>query len=371
MSYDIEVYGETALPVDQALALMAGKLIERKNSADEDIATIAHQQSGEYCFTIEGPYDVDDDAEDMREVDIPKSLKYRYSILVEGTQEPHVGHALRFGEQLALLVAGRIVDLQVESSVLVGEAAEQEEPKPEDGFLHVRWHRRLDLDSRSFAAHYIESASRLLPVALPFTYEPNGGKFSRDGGEGVDRVYREMCETRPLRISGRKGLVSGVVDSWTDEYLANFQVLELKFEATLLAKKSFASNFEAFFIELAERSNSFFAFAEINQSRYFTSIADSQWGEWPGLPSRAPWMSWFSPDYAELVRPHLVAERVRDLGKGTFYDVPLPPHRADRGVEDWVPREFMAKQDDSAQPQRSTAAALTMPDTIRSLGLDQ
>lgn len=372
MSYDLEVYGRAALPLQGCESITEGGLALEAHSADESVSRVVHGPSGEYCFTIEGPYDVaDDDPEDLPP-GLGTDLRYRYLIVVEGSEQPHIDHALASAARLASAVEGMTVDLQVDAGATSTHAAEQQVPDEPERYLHVRWYRRFDEDSRSLAAQYVESAETFLPAALPVSFglsEPLREKFARVGTEGFDRLYRDDCARRRLVFRGRPPLISGFIDAWSDEFIAELHFVQVVFAASELSRPEFKDALEVFLVDLAQRSKSFFAFAEVSSSQFSPSQALPQWGEWPGLPQSPPWLSWFSTDYAELVRPHLTAGEQRSFPGGLLYRSSVPPSNISASWTEpgsWVPVEFVPEQNDPDNHRQSTASARTMPAVLRS-----
>lgn len=372
MSYDIEVYGRAALPLPGCEAITKGGLALEGSSDDASVIRVVHEPSGEYCFMIEGPYDVADDDPDELPSGLCSDLRYRYRIVVERAEQPHIDHALASAARLASAVAGVSVDLQADAGRSSARAADPRVPKEPERYLHVQWYRRFDAHSRSLASQYVESAESVLPAALPVSFglsEPLREKFAREGVEGVDRLYRDECARRRLVFRGKRPLLSGFIDAWSDEFIAELHFVKLVFAASELSKPQFASALENFFVDLAQRSKSFFAFAEVNSSQFSPSQALPQWGEWPGLPQSPPWLSWFSPDYAELVQPHLTAGKQRAVPGGLLYRSSLPPTNISASWSEqgsWVPADFVPEQNDPDNHRQSTATARTMPSALRS-----
>lgn len=371
MSYDVEVYGRKALLLQGSEAITKGGLALESNSDDEFVSRAVHAPSGEYCFTIEGPYSVADDDPDELPRGLASDIRHRYLIIAEGSEESHIEHALAFAARLASAVDGIVVDLQADASIAT-RAQERDVPDEPERYLHVRWYRQFDEDSRSLAAQYAESAETLLPAALPVSFgvsEPLRAKFARVGAEGFDRLYRDDCARRRLVFRGKPPLISGFVDAWSDEFIAELHFVQVVFTASELSKSEFTDALEAFFVDLAQRSKSFFAFAEVSYSQFSPSQALPQWGEWPGLPQSPPWLSWFSTEYAELVRPYLTAGEQCSFPGGLLYRSSLPPSNVSASWSEpgsWVPVDFVPEQNDPDNHRQSTASAKTMPAALRS-----
>ncbi|MDF2509677.1 MAG: hypothetical protein K0Q52_3536 [Microbacterium sp.] len=372
MSYDLEVYGKVALPLQGLGAITKDGLALESDTDDQSVSRVVHRPSGEYCFTVEGPFDVADGDPDELPKDLGSDLHYRYLIVVEGSERPHIEHALTSATRLASAVDGMAVDLQADSGATSTHATERKNPDEPERYLHVRWYRRFDEDSGSLAAQYVESAESLLPAALPVAFglsEPLREKFTRVGLEGFDRLYRDECARRRLVFKGNRPLISGFIDAWSDEFIAELHFVQLVFAASELSRPQFKGALEDFFVDLAQRSKSFFAFAEVSYSQFSPSQALPQWGEWPGLPQSPPWLSWFSTDYAELVRPHLTAGELRSFPGGLLYRSSLSPSSISASWSEpgsWVPVDFVPEQNDPENHRQSTASARTMPAALRS-----
>ena len=367
MSYDIEVYGKLRLAPSEVQS-GTGSV-----TACEGLVQACTHDSGEYCFIVDGPHDVGGEDMDSVPTGLPDNVRFRYAVVVEGSAQPHIGHALRFADDLAGVVGGVVHDPQV----VVEETSDPRYVSRRTGpsrekFLHVEWFRRFDEESPSFAQMYLESAKEHLPAALPTVFgfsEPLRGKLAAEGAEGVDRIYREDGDRSRLVLRGRKPLIPGSVSGWSDQSIAEQQRVRLVFDASALSKPRFVSAFESFFVDLAQRSSSFFSFAEVTQSRFSPTMALPQRGEWPGLPQSPPWLSWFSTEYADLVRPHLTAGAHRELSGGMLYRSNMPATSVSASWTEpgaWVPSEFVPVQADPDNHRKSTARASEMPSALLS-----
>ena len=366
MSYDIEVYGKLRLAPSEVQSGTGS--VTASEIAGEGLVQAFTHDSGEYCFIVDGPHDVGGEDMDSVPTGLPDNVRFRYAVVVEGSAQPHIGHALRFADDLAGVVGGVVHDPQV----VVEETSDPRYVSRRTGpsrekFLHVEWFRRFDEESPSFAQMYLESAKEHLPAALPTVFgfsEPLRGKLAAEGAEGVDRIYREDGDRSRLVLRGRKPLISGFVSGWSDQSIAEQQRVRLVFDASALSKPRFVSAFESFFVDLAQRSSSFFSFAEVTQSRFSPTMALPQRGEWPGLPQSPPWLSWFSTEYADLVRPHLTAGAHRELSGVMLYRSNMPATSVSASWTEpgaWVPSEFVPVQADPDNHRKSTARASERP----------
>lgn len=89
---------------------------------------------------------------------------------------------------------------------------------------------------------------------------------------------------------------------------------------------------------------------------------------WSGLPVDPQWLTWFAPEYAELVAPHLDASRMVETPRGTLHR--WTDHPAARvelleiSGDPWIPAEFRGAQEVYPYGRCSEAAAI-MPESLR------
>lgn len=132
-------------------------------------------------------------------------------------------------------------------------------------------------------------------------------RFPRDDDAKFDAMYREDCYIGDLILAG-KPIEHGTIDGWTNDLERRTQSIRLKFELDRLVKLKALDAIEPFFVALAERTGCFFAFAEVNTSQYGTAqppMGVKLKDPWSGLPTEPQWLTWFGPEYAALVAPHL------------------------------------------------------------------
>lgn len=370
MSYDLDVFGTLSLSARQLVDVLVEDraLHAQVDPGSGGISAVVRADSGELCFILDGPTRLE--REDLPEgrPDLTRQ-RVQYSIFVtyDGQAEANTALALAFADRLAQRVKGTVVDWQTEP-----EPAAVPPPPPEpEYFLHLEWFRSLDDDSDAFAAHYVASAEEFFPRALPRTFGRWSpfAKFAKEGAAGVDRLYREECASQRMQISGRKPLLYGFLDEWSRAQIGEHQRLGLVFDASTLLKPRLAGAVEAFFVDLARRTDSFFACADVRRSRYGPPVAMAKWGEWTGLPRQAPWLSWFAPDYAALVQPHLTTGELRESDRGLLHvsrHSPAIPASASTEREPWIPEDFLPLQDDPDHRRLATATARIMPERLRS-----
>lgn len=236
--------------------------------------------------------------------------------------------------------------------------------------LHLTWHRLRD-GSPGLAGIYLDVASELLPALVPSrfgTHEPRQGRFPRDDAATFDRMYREECEISELFFTGRT-IPHGAVSGWTNDLEARYQRLSIRIDPELLGGAVAQGALEEFFIEVAKRSESFFASAELNDTMFETAQAAPVRGAWAGLPPQPQWLTWYSPEYAELVETHLSAGETRKFPEGWFHRWTDEPADAAEILtwiweDSWLPQEMLPAPN-PGNTRRPHEQAHIMPESLR------
>lgn len=236
--------------------------------------------------------------------------------------------------------------------------------------LHLDWYRLRD-GSPGLAGIYLDVASELLPALVPSrfgTHEPWQGRFPRDDAATFDRMYREECEISELFFTGRN-IQHGRVSGWTNDLEARYQRLSIRIDPELLGGAVVQGALEEFFIEVAKRTGSFFASAELNDTMFETAQAAPVRGAWAGLPPQPQWLTWYSPEYAELVETHLSAGETRKFPEGWFHRWTDEPADAAEILtwiweDSWVPQEMLPAPN-LGNTRRPHEQAYVMPESLR------
>ncbi|MGS0561966.1 hypothetical protein [Microbacterium aurugineum] len=384
MSYDLEVYGKISLTARE-LAKVVSSVRGLKAAVDrrsQSISSIIHKRGREMAFELDGP-------DQLEPEDIPEGWRavagatVLYSIHVPydvqsgagflfSVDEASLAAATAFAARLAERVDGTVIDPQAYEPADPEPAPEQEPPRPR--FLHLRWYRLLDdANDKDLAGIYLRTAREFFTPAVPSrfgTYEPFQGRFPRDDDAQFDAMYREDCYIGDLMLAG-KPIEHGAIDGWTNDLERRTQSIGLKFELERLVKLKALDAIEPFFVALAERTGCFFAFAEVNTSRYGTaqpSMGVTLKDPWSGLPTEPQWLTWFGPEYAELVAPHLDPARTTVTAQGTLYRWTPHPAEAEElrllSGDPWIPADFRGVFD-PAVDERCSQAAVVMPESLR------
>lgn len=240
----------------------------------------------------------------------------------------------------------------------------------EGRYLHLDWYRLRD-GSPALAAVYLDVASELLPTLVPArfgTHEPWQGRFPRDDASTFDRMYRKECEISELIFAG-ESIQRGTVSGWTNDLEARYQRLSVRIGLDVLERTIAQEALEEFFIEVAKRTGSFFASAELNDTMFETAQAAAVRGAWAGLPSQPQWLTWYSPEYAELVETHLAAGETRKFPEGCFHRWTDEPADASEILswiweKSWVPQELLPAPN-PGNTRRPHEQAHLMPESLR------
>lgn len=314
MSYDLNVFGLAALPADELIGL--GQSMTEvdflTDGSTGDVTAVLNRRTGKHSFTVDGPFTLDaEDALDWGDA----SAVVLYSISVVGLDAQDVRHALHFAELLAARIDGHVIDPQTYKP----RPTQRDATLGSDTrlYLHVNWYRLCD-GASDFAEAYVKAAGKLFPFAVPNkfgTHEPMQGKIVRGDFSGFDRMYREECSVSDLLFKS-KVIDSGEISGWTNDLRARFQTIRVTFSFDSIEKAGLEGEIVDFFVEVAQRSSSFFGFAELNTNRYGTAESPAFKGAWGGLPRTAQWMTWYMPEYLEMVRPYLSAGAIIEHPEG-------------------------------------------------------
>lgn len=370
MSYDIDIYGRVELTPGEMVELASAQGLVPVNDVRPDVSPavvpLRHFNTGQYALTLAGAYRIEpEDLPPGRSSELA-GADVLYRIVVEGSQDRDVPVAKELGERLALQVRGEMVDLQNQPA-LIDELVAGPITR---GFLHAEWYYAKG--SEGLMREYVAHAREVFPQAVPDrfgTHDPLSGKISRDGDEGLDRFYREQCAASSLMIKGTRPFVRGLVSGWSD---AAWPSIRLTFEYGGSTAVDL-HGLNEFFVEFARRSGSFFACVELNDREFVSAVAQSVTGAWPGLPRIPQWLTWFSSDYADLVRSHLASDRVRSHPEGLVHrwsKIPVSAEDIDAGSvgSPWLPERLLPTQDHPENPRIATRPASLMPAALRPAG---
>ncbi|MEV7606081.1 hypothetical protein AB0N65_11635 [Paenarthrobacter sp. NPDC089322] len=376
MSYDLAVYLPEGLAPDALFALVEaspGLQVEDETGPATDGPQNWHVSRGKragYCFTVEGPFLVEPEDVPQEVTAVVLGATVMYCILVEGTDPVSIPHAVRFSKRMAKEGEGAVVDAQTEEvwPKTSGRAAAKPEPGTMVDMVEVRWYHLMDEVRDDFPQRYLDLARQYFPEAAPKrfgSYEPLQGNVARDGDQAFVRFFAEdnkvfTAGTFPTAGAYFTGVFGGHLTQDQPFREGDVQAVSLSVHRVALEDRRWREAVERFFVAMAIELRSFYATAEVDSgwgwngrslwcyaskpSLYFQKA----WGRWLGLSPHPVWMAWFSPLYAELVRPHLQGT-VQEYPEGflhRFSEEPLSREEITErwpGAAQWVPAELVGE----------------------------
>lgn len=364
MSYGLNVYAFEALGASGLIdAVRSVDGLEAAIGSDGEIAAAVNRKTGAHVFSIDGPFAVEpDDFESEEQRGMGATVLY--SLIVARADEQDIALATFLAVRLAERLGGWVSDPQVD------EARAPQLPVARGLTLEMAWYRLRD-GSADFADTYLSAARAHLPVAVPTRFgifEPLKGKFPRDPDIEFDRIYREKCAVGSLMFDGN-GIRRGRITGWTNDLRSRLQVIRIALDFDVLQDSGETGGVFEFFSDVARKSTSFFASSELSADASSLSRPSSFEGGWGGLPPEPKWMTWFSTEYAELVRPYLDPGVVTETPEGVVHRWTDSP--AERRVltpkarrTPWVDVSLLATLDSSGDSE-ALAPAKVMPPSLR------
>jgi len=338
MSYDLNVYSQKSLTGDELQKLIADSKLGVEGGGGAGILSVLRGAKAKHCFTLEGPKPIEEE-------DVPEEItavllgaSVLYEILVEGSSEPDIPHAVRFARRLAKASDGAVLNPQEDSVWSRGK--QRAAPRVERGLVDIvefRWYLGLEVTGRGLAQVWLDLAQKLLPEALPRrfgTYEPFPKRLDRDGPE----AFLEMVgEAGHMFFTAALPCTSGFISIPTWKGPRVFKHISLSVLRTPLEDRRWREALRRFFVQYALEIDCLFATAEVDRGwewtgqslrtgrRIDTPIILGGSSTWVGLLPYPAWWAWFGRDYAPLVSGHLATERREAFDPGLLHAFPGEP----------------------------------------------
>ncbi|MDQ0279408.1 hypothetical protein QO003_003711 [Arthrobacter silviterrae] len=364
MSYDLSVYAAGPLSFDDLVRLVRGTIgldVDGSPSSDAQSLMVVRGARRAYCFTIDGPFGVE--AEDVPE-DVTASVigaKAVYQVLVEGSEEASIPHAVKFARKLAKATGGALLDEQTDEvwpRAKGSRVARPREAARPTELVTVNFYTLMSELPEDLPGNYIALARKYLPEALPTrfgTYEPHQGKLDRDGDQAFTDMWSENPRSR-LFFKCDYPIAWGAIPG--PEYPSSVWHASLYLDGAALADPGWLDGLRRFFVAFALESNSFFASVEVLRnyewvSRSYERLPGAEeeiWpihvGEWKGfVPYPQSW-TWFGPEQAGIVSPYLTGRREQH-GEYLFHVLAEKPVDRDQltallpdPTRPWIPKEL-------------------------------
>ncbi|WP_460663395.1 hypothetical protein [Kribbella swartbergensis] len=332
MSYDVQVFGRRRIEV--LSGLVAG-------SAGLEFGSDGHvRRRGSYSFTVDGPLEVE--AEDIPEDVTAHVLEPRWlwTILVEGSSEAEIPHAVKFAKRLAKAAEGAALDLQT-GELLAKVGSRITTPPPKDtriGLFELHWYAFAEGVPTDPVDDWIELCRRYLPEALPRRYgefEPLQHRLDRDRPELLRELV--LTEAHPSFVGTKPCLDGG--------FFRNEDILTVRLSMHEAVARDLAwqAAVRKLFVAYAVRRAAFLATGEIvgrvlwdgrsisydGREENTFSLSRSR-ERWVGLTPYPVWWSWYGEIYRPLVEPHLDSTEVTAHPTGLFHQAGPEPRRRKR-----------------------------------------
>lgn len=349
MSYDLQVYASDQLDVG-ALRSLVGEISGLEIDGDSRRSlTVVRGVRRRYSFTVDGTERVEAEDVPVEVTGILLGARYLYSVMVEGSTESEIPHALRFAKQLAVALAGAVLDQQTgrlwsrsRSRAIVRPARKTDVPTVDLVWCCLREQVPADVPELIIAA-----AERYLPEALPRRfgeYEPFQGRYSETGAEGFGQAWRDA--TSYLFFSGSGPCTDGALSGGPSEpYPDRYWSMSLTLLADPLREAPWRDAVRALFTALADTLGTFYASAEVTRdnTEYAVRTLRSREGWW-GLPPTPTWWSWFGSPYAPVAEL-LPGDRRTPTSKGVFFESATEPRPRDQTepLSRWLPANLFAR----------------------------
>ena len=393
MSYDLVVYAPRAHDAAGLRELVAGSPGLAAGGEAADGLTVVRQPGGGYCFTVDGPWPMEDEDVPPELAEAAANATNQYGILVEGTAPESIPLAIGFARRLAESLDGVAYDQQTDEVWPVG-VARVVVPPPVDriSVVEMHWYAK-PTPGGDLGADYLALCRRLLPEALPRRYgefEPLGHKLET-GDEAFAAAWRDA--TSILFFTAHPPFLDGFLDGGAERSPTRVWEMSLDVQAEPLRDARLRAALRALFVALAERVGAYYASAELTRGhRWNGRTVSSDFGttesaisptfgrRWYGLPPYPVSWGWYGGPYRDLVASRLSGGEVTEAGGGILHTLGDLPADRDaltglvtrrhglRKRTEWAPPELLSTvepNDGRIQPTPLLHAE-RMPDELRS-----
>lgn len=363
MSYDLQVYTPDQLDAAALRSLVnATSGLEIEGVDSRRSLTVVRGIRRRYSFTVAGPDRVDPEDVPVEVTGLLLGARYLYSVLVEGSTESEIPHALRFAKQLAATLNGVLLDQQTGRTWSRSKSRAIVRPprKTRVPMVGLVWNCLREQVPADAPALFIAAAERHLPEALPRRfgdYEPFQGKYSETGEEGFTKAWLDVTSSM-LFFSGSGPCTGGYLGGGPGQQFPDrFWSMSLTLLAEPLRQAPWRDAVRDLFTALADTLGTFYASAEVTRDHLWSgrsALADGQTemtvrtlrhqDGWLGLPPHPTWWSWFGSPYAS-VAGLLPGDRRRPTSNGVFFESatePLPRDRTEP-LDRWLPADLFAR----------------------------
>jgi len=208
MSYDLAVYTSRTASRDELAGLLGqGSALQLESvGSDQRSLRAVRGARRRHSFTLDGPGDVEAEDVPAEVTAVLLGARHRYGIIVEGTADAEIPHAVRFARRLAQALDGAVLDQQTDEVWSRSRSRSVRKPTPDErvATVDVGWYCLGHEVSAAPASVFLRAAEELLPEALPRRFgeeEPLQGKLAAagtDGSSAPGAMRRPCCPSRAL-----------------------------------------------------------------------------------------------------------------------------------------------------------------------------
>jgi hypothetical protein len=333
MSYDLQVYAETALSAEEMRALVVQVGLDAQDTIEESGSlTVVRGSERAYTFSAAMPAAVEGEDVPEEVVAALPAPSFMYFVMVEGSSPVGVRHAVKYARRLAEVARGAVHDQQTGRVWIRGKLVTP--PRTEQrvfATVEIHWYVPVGFDAAQTAAAWTRLAQQHVPQALPRRYgatEPLQHRFI-DGGADAFVDYVHDADGM-VHFTTRQPALGGHLAAGPQEY-ARVTSHRLTMESAVLDNADLRKSLRQLFTAFAQQSGSVLATAEVQRGRVWygrqlgtdgateRTIYLGGRGPWSGLPPYPVWWTWFGPDYVPLVLRHLPADLVERSDDGLFH----------------------------------------------------
>lgn len=337
MSYDLLVYAGRAVEPDELRKVVASAGLEVETESG-GTWTLVRGARRTYTATLEAPKPIEPEDVPEEVTAAMLSPRYLYQVVVEGSAEASIPHAVRVARRTAQASDGAVLDQQTGQTWSRGRL--RAAPRVESGtvdIVELRWYVRDGFDGAEHARAWTRQAKRWFPEALPRRYglvEPLQEKYAASGGDEALAGYvstaaktGSMVDTMAF-FKASQPAVAGHLGTGRRPGIASHGLTLLR---EPLGDVRWRDALRQFFLAFAVETDSILATAEVQRGlrwsgRSIGYDARSETGTylagrdgWVGLPPEPVWWTWFGREYAPLVAEHLTPSSTASVDQGLFH----------------------------------------------------
>lgn len=384
MSYDLAVFAPRALSsADLGVLVEASSGLDIGDAAGKSIEVVRGTRR-RYCFTIDGPDEVEAEDVPAEIASVVLGSRCLYSVMVEGSAESEIPHAVRFARRLAQALDGAVIDQQTDEVWSRSRSRVIQKPPRESrvSTVDVDWFCLREDLTHDAPRRFIEAVDRNLPEALPRRfgeYEPLQGKYAEAGPEGFIAAWNDA--TSLLFFSGAGPCIGGSLGAGPSERFPDrFWSMSLTFLAEPLREPGWRDAVRHVFTTLADRLPAFYATAAVTRDHIWSgrslwSDGETEWAirplryrdGWMGLSPNPTWWTWLGRPYRDLA-DRLPRDRATSTDQGVLFESSIEPTAADglEPLDRWLPSDFFATLGPNPHRQQSVplVRAQVIPDLL-------